>query len=124
SVCGIDDVRATFPDTLEHDKVTEVPVEDASRLQVLEILDLDSDAASAQSVVTRDVQNGECRRAVAPTPERSPHIIDANDFAVKSQDHRQARGAALGFCQLTYDGDAAGRTRSAEAPQRWKGLNE
>ena len=111
-------------DTLEYHKVTEIPVENAARLQVLQILDFHSDAATAQSILPGDVQQRQCGRALAPSAERRAQIIDANDFAVKGQDHRQARGAAFCFCQLTHDGKAPKRTGSCKPLQRGKRLYE
>jgi hypothetical protein len=91
----IHDLHTAPTRALEYHEVTEIPVENAPCREILEIFDLDGDAATAQPVVTGGVQQRKGRRAVALATERRTKLVDANDLPVKRQDHRQARRTAF-----------------------------
>jgi hypothetical protein len=95
SMRRIHDLHTAPTHALEYHEVTEIPVENAPWREILEIFDLDGDAATAQPVVTGGVQQRKGRRAVALATERRTKLVDANDLPVKRQDHRQARRTAF-----------------------------
>ena len=98
---------------LQHHEVVQVPVQDAGRAQLRELLELEPQRPRRELQRARDLHQVGERRALERDGEAPPQPGEVDAMAMEAGDHAEAREPALGRLGLQEHRAAAGARRTA-----------